>query len=243
MVEAPGQRRDGVIWPPVLKGMVLLAVLLVCLAAVYLTPLRQILQQLNEINAELRKLGLMGPLAFVLGVAFLVAIGCPRLLLCPIGGLAFGFWEGFLWSQAGTLLGFYATFLFVRWGGQEIVLKRYPKLDHLARVFEESGFTSVLMLRLMPVAGFFVNIILGLTRLRHRDYFLGTILGITPEAIPATLIGSGAAQYSLSLSAKYISVAILCLVSVWVFFGWYVRFSKSKTADTIRKNISYATKR
>jgi uncharacterized membrane protein YdjX (TVP38/TMEM64 family) len=222
---------------------VLLAVLLACLAAVYLTPLRQVLQQVNEINTKLHELGLMGPFAFVLGVAFLVAIGCPRLLLCPIGGLAFGFWEGFLWSQTGTILGFYAAFLFVRWGGQEIVRKRYPKTDHLARVFEESGFSAVLMLRLMPVAGFFVNIILGLTRLKHRDFFLGTLLGITPEAIPATLIGSGAAQSSLSMSARYVSIAILCLISVWVFLGWYVRFSKSKTADTLRKNISYATKK
>ena len=234
--EEPG----GSLLRPVLKGAVLLAVLIACLSIVYLTSLRQLLHQVWEINTRLQGMGLAAPFIFIGGVALLVAIGCPRLLLCPIGGLAFGFWKGFFWTQVGTLIGFYATFLFVRWGGRDFVLGRSPRLRQYAAFFKQSGFAAVVLLRQMPVAGFFINILLGLTRLKHRDFILGTLLGITPEAIPATLIGSSAVHHSFYKSAGSLSIAIVCLVALWVLIGLYFRTSESKVVQSVRRNFKRA---
>jgi uncharacterized membrane protein YdjX (TVP38/TMEM64 family) len=235
-------RRD-LLLRPVIKGIVLLALLVGCLALVYLTPVKDYLRQVHALSARLQALGFWAPLAFGTAVAVLVAIGCPRLLLCPIGGLAFGFFQGLLWSLFGTLVGFYATFLFVRWGGQEYVQGRYPRLARLSRVLEDTGFSAVLFLRLLPIAGFFVNILLGLTRLKHRDFLLGTLVGITPESVPATLIGSSALGVSLLATSSSISLGVLGLMIVWVLCGWYVHSSRSHIGQEVRMKFRHAFKK
>jgi uncharacterized membrane protein YdjX (TVP38/TMEM64 family) len=225
---------------PVLKAVVLLVLLLACLALVYLTPLRDHLRQIHVLCARIQGLGFGAVLVFVLSAALLVAIGCPRLLLYPIGGLAFGFIQGLLWTQLGTLIGSYATFLFVRWGGQEFVHARYPRLARLSTILEDLGFSTVLFLRLSPISSFFVNIFLGLTRSKHKDFLLGTLVGTTPQAVPATLMGSNALGVSLLTTSSSLSLGILGLIIVWILSAVYVRFSKSHIAQDMRTSFRHA---
>jgi uncharacterized membrane protein YdjX (TVP38/TMEM64 family) len=228
---------------PAFKALVLLLVLLACVVGVYLTPLRDDLGRIRELSAGIQRLGFWSPLAFVLVVAALVAAGCPRLLLCPIGGLAFGFVQGLLWSQIGSLIGSYGTFLFVRWGGQEWVQERYPQLARLSRALESTGFSTVLFLRLTPIAGFVVNLFLGLLRVKHKDFLLGTLVGTIPQAVPATLMGSSALGVSLLETSGSLSMGILGLIVAWVLCGTYARYSKTQAAQDVRTNFRHAFKK
>jgi uncharacterized membrane protein YdjX (TVP38/TMEM64 family) len=224
----------------ILKGLILLLVLVGGLAVIYLTPLRGYLTEVHRVSERLKHAGVAAPIVFVLAVAVLVAIGCPRLLLCPIGGLTFGFFWGLLWTQLGTILGFYATFLFVHWTGREFVLRKWPRLARFRPVVGRRGWLTVILVRQMPIGGFYINILLGLTPLRHSHFFLGTAIGILPEAIPATLIGSSASELSLGKSIAYVLIAVLCLVCVWILFGWFVRSSKLPAARFVRDAIRRA---
>jgi uncharacterized membrane protein YdjX (TVP38/TMEM64 family) len=105
---AEGSVRAGAPWR---KIAVLAAIVGVMLALVYLSPLRAWLGRLREISDQIRGLGVLAPLVVMAGIAVLVALGFPRLVLCAIAGMALGFWSGLLWAQLGTLLGNYATFL------------------------------------------------------------------------------------------------------------------------------------
>ena len=116
----------------------MLAVVVAAFASLYLTPARNYLGNVQTVKGWLLSLGWVGP-AVWMGIVFLmVAPGTPRLLFCPIGGLAFGFWYGLLWTQAATLAGYYVLFLFVRWGGRDFVLRHWPRVGRL------STFTAIL---------------------------------------------------------------------------------------------------
>ncbi|WP_054773906.1 hypothetical protein [Methylogaea oryzae] len=88
----------------ILMKSLTLALLLGCGLLVYLTPLKSWLEQGQMIVAQLAALGYWAPLAYVLAGAVLAAAGVPRMLICSLGGLAFGFVWGLAWSHLATLL-------------------------------------------------------------------------------------------------------------------------------------------
>ncbi len=200
---------------------ILLQVLLLAgsIFIIYLPPVRDQLGRIHEISDYLIGLGWVGPLIFIPAVAVLVAVGVPRLLLCPIGGLAFGFWKGLLITQLATVIGFYGTFLFVRWSGRDMILRKFPRLKRYTEFSRRRGIITVLLIRQLPITGFYINLMLGLLPLSHADFLLGTIIGILPEAIPATLAGSSALQISSNKSILYTALVFTGLIILWTVSG------------------------
>ena len=186
-------------------------VLMFCLPAV-----RQQFGRIHEISGYLQAMGWAAPVVYVAAMAVLVSIGVPRLLLCPIGGMAFGFWKGLLWAQLGTIAGYYATFLFVRWSGRDFVLRTWPRLSRYTRFSKKNGMISVLLIRQLPVTGFYLNLLLGLIPLSHADFLVGSAIGLLPAAIPATLVGSGATAFSSGNGRLYTVLAIGAGLGAWV---------------------------
>jgi uncharacterized membrane protein YdjX (TVP38/TMEM64 family) len=76
---------------PIFKGLVLVAVLVSGLIILYFSPVQGYLKDIQEIKASLTSMGVTAPLFFTLGVLVLVSFGFPRLYLCFLGGMAFGF--------------------------------------------------------------------------------------------------------------------------------------------------------
>ncbi|MCX5901445.1 MAG: VTT domain-containing protein [Proteobacteria bacterium] len=210
------------------------SVLIFCLPA-----FREQFGHIHEISAYLRSLGWAAPLIFIPAVAVLVAVGVPRLLLCPIGGMAFGFWQGLLWAQLGTMLGYYATFLFVRWSGRDFILRTWPRLSRYTRFSRKNGMISVLLIRQLPITGFYLNLLLGLIPLSHADFLLGTVIGILPAAVPATLVGSGATAFSSGDSKPYTLLAIVAGIVLWVLAGRFLAaFLKNKRAEKAQAPVA-----
>ena len=214
-IEEPDERKLA------LKAAGVLVVLVALMAVVYFSPLGKYLTHVTEMGQKIHQMGRMAPGVSVLGCAALVAAGFPRLFLCPIGGMIFGFWLGLLWTQLGTALGYYLVFLFVRWGGREYVERRKPNLLGLADLIKRQGIPAVILARQLPIHGAVVNVVLGLTPLRHRHFLIGTAIGLFPEAIPCTLIGKGAVQGSFAKSIAYVAPAAVVLAAVWIGFGLY----------------------
>jgi uncharacterized membrane protein YdjX (TVP38/TMEM64 family) len=213
---------------PFIKAAALLMILFTGLLIIYLSPLKRYLEDVREINAELSHMGMIAPLLYTLGVFILVMFGFPRLALCPLGGMAFGFFWGLFWSQLGTLLGSYVQFLFMRWGGSDFILRRRPVFSFLAQLFEKRGIPTVILLRQVPIANIFGNLVLALMRVRHIDFIIGSAIGLVPAAIPSTLIGTGIIQPSFEKSSFYFTIAIILLTMIWLFGGLYVQSTKNK---------------
>ena len=144
----------------------------------------------------------------------------PRLLFCPIGGFAFGFVHGLLWTQLATIAGYYVTFLFVRWGGREVVLHHWTKLGRLQKLFDLPAIPAVIIVRQLPISGLITNLMLGLSQIRHVDFLVGTAIGLLPEAIPFTLVASGAVKVGGGEHIGYVLAAAVLLMIVWLGL-WY----------------------
>ena len=204
----------------------MLAAVAAAFALVYFTPVRESLDNIESVKAWLLSLGWVGPAIWIAIVFALVASGVPRLLFCPVGGLAFGFWRGLLWTQMATLAGYYVLFLFVRWGGRDLVLRRWPRVGRLRQhVQGHSATLLVFALRQLPISGLIINFLLGLSPIRHRHYLLGTAFGILPEAIPFTLVASGTFKLNGQNTPVYIFTAVGMLLLVCAALWYFSRHS------------------
>jgi uncharacterized membrane protein YdjX (TVP38/TMEM64 family) len=215
--------------PPLPYGrgaLLLFGLLLAAVVVVYFTPLQEHLRRVREVKDALHACGPMGRAVFALAVFALVALGTPRLLFCPIGGMAFGFAEGLAWTQLATLLGYYATFLFVRWGGRERVLRRHPGIAHAHEVLGVHPVLNLFLIRQLPISGLLVNLFMGVTRIRHRHFLIGTLLGLLPEAIPLTLVGSSAGKFDPRTTLAYIGGGVAALAVVLVGSWFLARHSR-----------------
>jgi len=209
------------------KPLIMLAVVAAAFALVYFTPARKYLGNIQSVKYWLLSLGWVGPAAWMGIVFVLVAAGMPRLLFCPIGGLAFGFWHGLLWTQVATLAGYYALFLFVRWGGQDLVLRHWPRVGRLKEHFHgHSAALMVFAVRQLPISGLVINFLLALSPIRHRHFLLGTAFGILPEAIPFTLVASGVFKLTGRNTPLYIAAAVGVLLMVCAALWYFSRHSK-----------------
>ncbi len=216
--------------------LVWFSLFLAIVAALWFTPLREHLGKVREIKEALHAFGPMGRWVFAAGVALLVAFGAPRLLFCPMGGMAFGFAEGLAWTQAATLLGYYATFLFVRWGGRARVVRRHPGIAHAHEVLGMHPVINLFLIRQLPISGLLVNLFMGVTRIRHRHFLLGTLLGLFPEAIPLTLVGSSAGKFDPRLTMAFISIGVATLLLF--FLGSWLLSRRSRVFARLRGEIA-----
>ena len=198
----------------------LLIVVVGCSFLIYSTPLKDVLNQSQQIKSWLAETGYAAPAVFTLAAALLTAIGMPRLLLCTLAGVVFGFTWGFVWSHFGTLLGAYGTFIFARWSGREYVQQRIPKLIALSQATQARGWRSVLFMRQLPISGLYNDILLGMSTVSHGDFWIGSALGFLPLGVTATLVGAGAIQADISHLAQYMGIAAVAFFILTLFLKW-----------------------
>lgn len=198
-----------------LGGIVNGGVFLLVLAmgvGVYLTPLQAWLAQGQLIKTQLALFGQAAPVVFTAATALLTAVGVPRLLLCSLGGLVFGFGWGLAWTQLGTLLGSYAIFLFVRWQGRNYTLSRFPRLRGFSQNLESRGLLSVVLIRQLPLNGFYNTVFIGLTPVGHGEFLGGSLLGFLPLGLTACLLGAGLVQANWLAGVHYVILGLVCSV-------------------------------
>jgi uncharacterized membrane protein YdjX (TVP38/TMEM64 family) len=211
----PGQPQEQ---PParraLLRTIVLFVVLAGALAVVYFSPIRPWLQDTAAVRRSIAALGPWAYPACILAAAVLVACGTPRLLIAAVGAMVFGFWWGLALTQTGALIGYYAIFLFVRWGGRDWVMHRWPRLRRWADLLKDQGIPGVILIRQIPIHGTLTNLCLGLSGIKHHQFLIGSGLGLLPEAIPIALIGAGLVRGSFKDAVPYLIAAIIVFALV-----------------------------
>lgn len=216
------------------RVVVLLVVLAALIVASNLLPVRSWLRDAGRVGEAVRSLGAWVYPVGAASIAALVACGVPRLLLCTVAAAALGFWRGLVLAETGTVLGYYAVFLFVRWGGREWALHRWPKLGKWSDAIRDQGALGVILLRQIPIHGTLINLSLGISRVKQRHFLFGTAIGIVPESIPLLLVGAGLQKGSLGAMGKYIGMAVGAFVVIWIGCAYAMRAAKkSKAAGAV----------
>lgn len=162
---------------------------------------------LHEQNPIL--IGIYLILAKILG-AVVFFPGTPLTLL---SGAYLGLFWGSVVAIIGNTLGATAAFLLARFVAKDFVqnriLKKYPKINEYEDRLFTNGFKTVLFFRLVPLFPFnALNFILGVTELKFKDYFFGTLIGIIPGTIAFVYFGESLKM----LSATNIIISLSCIL-------------------------------
>ena len=162
----------------ILKAVILVAFIATAILVVQFTPIKDYLTQ-EKLTGLKDALGWWGPLAFIVMYAVGICIFLPGTLLTGLGGALFGPYLGTVVNFIGAMIGACAAFFIGRTLGRDyaasLIGDRLKKYDD---GIERNGFATVLYLRLVYFPFTPMNFGMGLTKVRFRDYFFGTGLGI-----------------------------------------------------------------
>jgi uncharacterized membrane protein YdjX (TVP38/TMEM64 family) len=181
-----------------------------------MSPVRALLKDTVRLRQMIQA---MGPLAYpvcLIVSAVLIGSGFPRLLLCGVASMVLGFGWGLGLTQGGALLGYYAVFCFIRWGGGDWISHKRPRLRAIADTIQDQGVVGVILARQIPLHGTLINFCLGLSRVKHRHFLIGTAIGMLPEAVPVALVGAGLVKSSFNESAGVLGLAVVAFLLLWI---------------------------
>jgi len=169
---APGRFRA------LIKAAILVFFIAGALAVMRFAPVREYLTA-DALGRFLDDVGFWAPLVFVVFYAVGVSLFLPGTLLTGIGAAIFGAYWGFVYVWFGAMIGASAAFWIGRTLGRDfaahLIGNRLKKYDD---AIERNGFAAVLYMRLVYFPFTPMNFGMGLTKVRFRDYFAGTGLGI-----------------------------------------------------------------
>jgi uncharacterized membrane protein YdjX (TVP38/TMEM64 family) len=100
-------------------------------------------------------------------------------VLIAATGLVFGPLMGPIYAMAGCLASASAGFVI----GRQMGLRRVSQLGgervvHITRALKRNGTLAVFLVRKVPAPFTIVNIIVGASTIRFRDFIVGTVLGM-----------------------------------------------------------------
>ncbi|SEO56173.1 VTT domain-containing protein [Nitrosovibrio sp. Nv6] len=165
-----------------------------------------------------------------LGV-FLVSglVAFPLTVLIVVCVLVFGPWQGFLYSMLGALLSAMSTYGLGHLLGRNTV-RRFAgkKLHELNRRLARRGLMTIIVVRIIPFAPFSViNMIAGASKIRFRDFVIGSALGMLPGIVGMSLFTDRLAatiqEPDLPAFAILVAVVGVIIVSGWTFWRWEER--------------------
>lgn len=156
--------------------------------------------------------GIFGVLVFA--AIFIVAtlLLLPAAVLNIAAGALFGLAWGVGVVMASSMAGALLAFLIARYLLRERITRHYTRSGKPAAIdnaLRSEGWKAVALLRLSPIVPFAVkNYLFGVSRVRMRDYLIGTFLGKLPGAIILTALGTtGRAAMDLKGPARWALLA------------------------------------
>lgn len=103
----------------------------------------------------------------------------PVLLLIAITGIAFGPLLGPVYAMAGCLASASTGFVIGRWMGlQRVTRLGGDRVTRVTRSLKRNGTLAVFLMRKVPAPFTLVNIVVGASTIRFRDFIVGTVLGM-----------------------------------------------------------------
>jgi phosphatidylserine/phosphatidylglycerophosphate/cardiolipin synthase-like enzyme/uncharacterized membrane protein YdjX (TVP38/TMEM64 family) len=189
------------------------------------TPLGSWLEpaRLIELGTSLReeKLApLLAILAFV-GGGFVLF---PVTVLVGVTAIVFGPILGAAYALIGATASGAMMFAIGRHLSREVVRKLAGRrLNDLSRQLGERGLLAIIFARVVPVGPFsIVNIVAGASHIRWRDFLLGTVIGLVPGVLAASMFidrvaaairEPGVATFALLAAAGAVLVALVWSVT------------------------------
>ena len=144
----------------------------------------------DGLQSRIESYGAWGPLVFILFIQVRSLLLVPLAVLTTLAGVVWG-WAGFLYMLIGlnfcVLLQFLAARYLAHDAAQRLIKGR---LDFIDRYLRRNAFWTIFVLHLIPNIVLDVqNVGLALTKVRFRDYYVASMLGIIPGTLAHVGLG------------------------------------------------------
>ncbi|WP_349407415.1 TVP38/TMEM64 family protein [Pseudalkalibacillus sp. SCS-8] len=180
----------------------------------------------NEIRDWIIGFGVFAPLIYMILYTVRPLIFFPASVLSITGGLAFGPLFGTIYTVLGATAGAILSFIVARKLGKNIANKEWKgKGRAIQSQLEKNGFFYVLLFRFIPLFNFdLISYTAGVSKVRFRDFFLGTLIGIIPGTFAYNFLGSSLVSGDPKIILFAVIVfAALSLIPMWVRNKWVKR--------------------
>lgn len=205
----------------------ILAAIAALAAAWHWSPLRDLVDvpMLVSVASEFEQ----RPGAPLLVLGIFVAGGLlsfPLSVLIIASVLVFGPWQGFLYALAGALLSGIITYSIGHLLGRKAVRRLAGrKLRELDKRLARRGLLTIIIIRIVPLAPFTViNLVAGASRIRLRDFMLGSTIGLLPGLIAISVFTDQVAatirKPDLPAFAILATVLAVIVAGGWAFWHW-----------------------
>ena len=148
---------------------------------------RDTLEQVKNSNIFISSiLFLLGTIIWVL----LLGFGSPVFL---VGGFIFGKWLGTLIIVFGLSIGATFLYIFANYFLKDLIEEKFSsRFNNLTEKFKENEFTFFLIYRFIGGIPFFIsNILPTIFNVKIRNFFLGSVIGMTPQLFVGASLGAG----------------------------------------------------
>jgi len=205
------------------KFIIFILILVTAFVVFKFTPLKQYIEKDAILSfLETLKGEWWGPLVFILIYAIGCVLALPGSILTLAGGAIFGTVNGTLFNVLASNLGATLAFFMARFLGRDFVagLMKGGKLAKLDDSIEKNGFKTIFRLRLIPVFPFNgLNFGSGFSKVKYKDYLLGSVLGMLPGTFIYTYFGSSVLEGVTGASQKaFVNLAIASALLILISF-------------------------
>jgi phospholipase D1/2 len=189
------------------------------------TPLREwldidVLVHYGEMLSDVPLAPLLVAATFVVGSLLMV----PVTLMIAATALVFGPLTGALSSLLGATLAASVTYGIGRKMGRDTVRRiAGDRLNTLSQRLGHRGLLTVIIVRMLPIAPFaVVNIVAGASHIGWRDFLLGTVIGLLPGTLLATVFVDRAVA-AIRQPGPVAYAVLAGVAAVIVGIGWLLR--------------------
>ena len=215
-----------------LKAAVLVVFIISAVILVRYTSIKSYLTA-DALGDLLHTAGIWAPAVYILIYALGVCLFIPGTLLTGLGAAIFGAYWGFVYVWIGAMAGASAAFVIGRTLGREfaagLIGDRLQKYDN---AIARNGFATVLYLRLVYFPFTPMNFGMGLTKVRFRDYFWGTALGIIVGTFIFTFfIGTLKEVWTSGNWAQLLSFKVFFSIGLFIFSFFIPKIIKKLKGD------------
>jgi uncharacterized membrane protein YdjX (TVP38/TMEM64 family) len=175
----------------------------------------------QQLQIWLKQMGIMAPILYIILYTIGTILILPSTPLNLSGGAIFGVVMGTVWTTIAALVAAIVAFAFTRTIGREYTAKKFQgKWQAIDAEMQQGGLFYMFAIRLLPIIPYgIVNFVAGLTSIRFRDYFIGTLLGTVPGILPFVMMGAGLKSLGkgdiLPLMVAFTLIALLVGVGTW----------------------------
>ncbi len=231
--EAP-ETKHGPAWG---KLAAIAAIVLALTAAWRFTPLAGLITAENVIGwAKAFGSRPWAPFAIMLAFTPACFVMFPRPLITLAAVIAFGPWLGFAYSLAGIVFSAIVTYYVGKRMRRDTVRRLAGRhLDQMVEVLKRHGLLAMTLLRLVPLAPFFVEgVVAGAVGLKLWHLAVGTAIGLLPGTLTTTIFGG---QIESALTGGRInwwlvgSAVALLGIGIVLVKRWFSRMARRMNAQ------------